>query len=163
MLLCPKKPVPFWHPYFLGSGFMRLHFWTIKCIYFFFADFILWPHLLCITQQRPVGIYWKMCKNRNEPKNICKTKKGLLLCVFIFLSNFGLMGSPHVPTDLTSSVSKGNKGAGVTRNHFQLYSPTRKHSVDYKLGSIKVNTKGRKARKRHLHYYILLYIVCTTT
>ena len=103
-----------------------------------------------------------MCKTRNEPKNICKTKKGLLLCVFIFLSNFGLMESPHVPTDLTNSVSKGNKGAGVTRNHFQLYSPTRKHSVDYKLGSIKVNTKGRKARKRHLHYYIL-YIVCTTT
>lgn len=88
-------------------------------------------------------------------------KKGLLLYVFIFLSNFGLMESPHVPTDLTSSVSKGNKGAGVTRNHFQLYSLASKHSVDYKLGSIKVNSKGRKARKRHLHYYIL-YIVCTT-
>ena len=85
----------------------------------------------------------KCAKIGMRQRIFARQKKGLLLCVFIFLSNFGLMGSPHVPTDLTSSVSKGNKGAGVTRNHFQLYSPTRKHSVDYKLGSIKVNTKGR--------------------
>lgn len=160
-MLCPKKPVPFWHHYFLGSGFMRLHFWTIKCIYFF-LQILYFDLTCCVLPSRGLLVSTGKCAKIGTSQRIfARQKKGLLLYVFVFLSNFGLMESPHVPTDLTSSVSKGNKGAGVTRNHFQLYSLASKHSVDYKLGSIKVNSKGRKARKRHLHYYIL-YIVCTT-
>ena len=153
----------------LASLLSRVRFYETtlldnKMHLFFFLQILYFDLTCCVLPSRGLLVSTGKCAKIGMSQRIfARQKKGLLLCVFIFLSNFGLMGSPHVPTDLTSSVSKGNKGAGVTRNHFQLYSPTRKHSVDYKLGSIKVNTKGRKARKRHLHYYILLYIVCTTT